>query len=832
MSVNAETRDRQLRITFYRSITIVISAAAALLASSEGRIFPSGLTPLIALAGMYFVDYRRWANLPTIIANVAGLGALTLTAFQFSGTNYQKLLSGTHLLVYLTWIVLFMRKGHRQFWWLIALSVLQVTISGILSTGVGFGAAVFGMTLLLLWTLSVFSLFRVEDEHSRLRLITPRKAGRKRFAFTREFFSSFLGIDFGGMKARPKSAADDQVIVRNGLQRDPSEVWIGWRFRGMVGASYLVSLVLAIVVFAAFPRVWVNGGGLFAQGLNDENSGYGRRTGFNESVRLGDIGQLMTSNARAFSFEVMNVRSRKPVSAEQFAEAMNDEEVRFRGSVLAHYADGRWSRGLQESLRIEGTETQMFGRFSKLNADFEVAITLEPPIGNYAFAPYPVSGVLPTRGYRIEQRTLSSTLVFRDIGREPAGTETARTYSVQCPSLQKYPGSTFEYWTIRDDVPKWILEPMISSLNTKAARNYITDELRAKLPRLTTKARQLTGNGSRQADPEEKVRRIMEFLSPQNGFRYSLKLTRSNADLDPIEDFLFETKSGHCEYFASACVLMLQASGIPARLVNGYYGSEYNSLNGKNEVRQHHAHSWVEAWVNQRWITLDPTPGSERTASIQNTSSRSLLSSFQAAINDLWTDGINNMSAERQKEFFAPVLTTTQNLWNSIREQGVLPWLKNTFSSLLHSPDQWISWQGGLVTFLLLGLIGLLHYLGVVSKLLRWIAELRQKFSAGQRTNRSVIRFYELFCQTCEQHGLKLASSNTALENAAISEQQFSSFLSVAGLNDLPRRIASAFNKVRFGEEPLSSDEAAQLGRDVSAFATSLQQKLQPAVNA
>lgn len=829
MPASSELRDQQLRITFYRSVTIVISAAAALLASSEGKVFPSGLTPLVALIGIYAVDYRRWLSLPTIVANLAGLAALCITGFQFTGSNYQKLLSGTHLLVYLTWIVLFMRKGHRQFWWLIALSVLQVTISGVLTTGVGFGAAVFGMTLLLLWTLSVFSLFRVEDEHTRMKASPATKSARRRFTFSREFFSNFLGIDFGGRKFRQKTRQESEISVRNGLQRDPSEVWIGWRFRGMVGASYLVSLVLAIAVFAAFPRVWVTGGGLFAQGLNEDGTGYGRRTGFNESVRLGDIGQLMTSNARAFSFDVVHARSRKPVTAEQLAEALNEDEVRFRGSVLAHYADGRWSRGLQESLRIQGTETQMFGRFSKLSSDFEVTVTLEPPIGNYAFAPYPVSGVSTPRGFRIEQRTLSGTLVFREAGREAATSDDPRTYTIQCPSVQKHPESTFEYWMVRDDIPKWIRDPMVASLNTRARRNYITDELQLKLPKLVSKTRQLTTISGRAIEPEECVRRIMEFLSADNGFRYSLTLTRSSADLDPIEDFLFETKTGHCEYFASACTLMLQACGVPARMVNGYYGSEFNSLNGKNEVRQHHAHSWVEAWVNDRWVTLDPTPGAARASAIQDTASRSLLSSFQAAITDLWTDGINNMSAERQKEFFAPVLTTTRDLWRSIQEQGVLPWLKNSFSSLLTSPDQWVSWQGGVVTFLLLGFGSLIYYLGVIGWILRWLRALRLRFSQEHRTTRTVIRFYEIFCETCEQHGLKLPASNTAYENAAVSAQEFSQALSVAGLKDLPGRIAAAFNQVRFGEVALSPEEAMQMGKDVAAFASSLQKKLDPA---
>jgi protein-glutamine gamma-glutamyltransferase len=78
----------------------------------------------------------------------------------------------------------------------------------------------------------------------------------------------------------------------------------------------------------------------------------------------------------------------------------------------------------------------------------------------------------------------------------------------------------------------------------------------------------------------------------------------------PLETFLFETRQGHCEYFASSMVLLLRAQGIPARLVTGFYGAEWSAWEGAWIVRQSNAHAWVEAWLGdaEGWAVYDPTP--------------------------------------------------------------------------------------------------------------------------------------------------------------------------------------------------------------------------------
>ena len=84
---------------------------------------------------------------------------------------------------------------------------------------------------------------------------------------------------------------------------------------------------------------------------------------------------------------------------------------------------------------------------------------------------------------------------------------------------------------------------------------------------------------------------------------------RDAAPEDPLETFLFERKSGHCEYFASALAIMLRMDGIPARVVNGFLGGEYNETGEYWVIRQSHAHAWVEFLTSQgEWQRLDATP--------------------------------------------------------------------------------------------------------------------------------------------------------------------------------------------------------------------------------
>jgi len=104
----------------------------------------------------------------------------------------------------------------------------------------------------------------------------------------------------------------------------------------------------------------------------------------------------------------------------------------------------------------------------------------------------------------------------------------------------------------------------------------------------------------------EKASRIENHLL--TNYKYSLKTSAPPAGVNPIEYFLFNSKEGYCEHYASAMALMLRHAGIPSRVATGFIGGEKNKYGDYIIVRQSDAHSWVEAVIDGKWKRFDPTP--------------------------------------------------------------------------------------------------------------------------------------------------------------------------------------------------------------------------------
>ncbi|WP_171188432.1 hypothetical protein, partial [Alienimonas chondri] len=123
----------------------VAAAGGTLLAIGEGRPWPAALTPVIVFCGHWLVDRRRAFHLPAIAANLLGLAAAALAVTELSSGDIEaRLLFGAHLLVYLTWIVSLQKKTFKVCWSLVALAVLQVAVSSVLTAGAGFGVGLAG----------------------------------------------------------------------------------------------------------------------------------------------------------------------------------------------------------------------------------------------------------------------------------------------------------------------------------------------------------------------------------------------------------------------------------------------------------------------------------------------------------------------------------------------------------------------------------------------------------------------------------------------------------------------------------------------------------------
>ena len=122
-------------------------------------------------------------------------------------------------------------------------------------------------------------------------------------------------------------------------------------------------------------------------------------------------------------------------------------------------------------------------------------------------------------------------------------------------------------------------------------------------------ARSATGSTGHRFRPQQlRQGRCASRTICRTRFGYTLQLPRTPPK-DPIANFLFERKQGHCEYFASSMAVMLRTLGIPSRVVNGFRSDEFNDLTGNYVVRAKDAHAWVEAYFpGYGWQTFDPTP--------------------------------------------------------------------------------------------------------------------------------------------------------------------------------------------------------------------------------
>lgn len=157
------------------------------------------------------------------------------------------------------------------------------------------------------------------------------------------------------------------------------------------------------------------------------------------------------------------------------------------------------------------------------------------------------------------------------------------------------------------------------------------------------------------SDPYQKAQAILRHFH-EGEYRYTRAAPQGEGH--PLQVFLGRTKTGYCEYFASAMVLMLREEGIPARMVGGYLGGTYNENGNYYLVRQESAHTWVEVYLEGRgWLRMDPTPPSQGPAATPDTASgaagRSLM--FMDALRLRWYASVIGYDLEKQTELLSSV---------------------------------------------------------------------------------------------------------------------------------------------------------------------------------
>ena len=245
-----------------------------------------------------------------------------------------------------------------------------------------------------------------------------------------------------------------------------------------------------------------------------------------------------------------------------------------RGLAFGTYARGRWGPGVQ--YRHFATVTPSFvGAFARGK---EIRVTRLADADGLLFAPLEASGIRPLQQEDLEWASDAS-------GPLRAHADVPSDYEYVPPGGTQIPGP----W----DAP---LAP-----GARAQLLQVPDDID---PRVRVLAAQIGGS---LADPQQKIYAVQRYLPANHA--YSLTFTAGPGD--PLSNFLLGNRAAHCEYFASATVILLRCLRVPARYVTGYYAHEGEESGVA--VRQRDAHAWAEAWIDGKgWQTVDSTPADGR----------------------------------------------------------------------------------------------------------------------------------------------------------------------------------------------------------------------------
>ncbi len=206
----------------------------------------------------------------------------------------------------------------------------------------------------------------------------------------------------------------------------------------------------------------------------------------------------------------------------------------------------------------------------------------------------------------------------------------------------------------------------VSSLNhTISVRGEIDRDFYLKLPdRVSSRVKALGKRIASQGKTDrERLAALDEFFSSAH-FRYTTSgLPRSD---DPIGEFLFQGRAGHCELFASSFMILLREAGIPARLVGGYYGGDYNEIGGYYLVTEDMAHVWVEVYLKgSGWVRKDPSVFAVNFTAGGDGARDSLISrvrKFSDSLNYYWNLAVISYDLEKQITVFKSASSTVRNL--------------------------------------------------------------------------------------------------------------------------------------------------------------------------
>ena len=327
--------------------------------------------------------------------------------------------------------------------------------------------------------------------------------------------------------------------------------------------------------------------------------------GFSNQVNLGDIGEIKTSSRPMMHVRVWSTQAIGP--------------LKWRGAALGDFDGKRWTNPSrhQELIPVES--------------------------GHASLAPPDARPAGRRVSYQVSLEALENDTLFFAGTPEALDLNTRTLYRSENNAYRlgrSVPqGFRYEAWSLLEESPERAAQLYPPPVLSLADRQKFL-QLPALDGRIAALARSYASDASSDLSRARAVERHL-----RSDFAYTLELPKQES-ADPLANFLFVRRKGHCEYFASAMAVMLRTLGIPSRMATGFQSGVYNPVSELWLMRASDAHSWVEAWIPGRgWTTFDPTPADPNAGSLGLFSGAAL---YLDAAETFWQDWVVAYDLARQ----------------------------------------------------------------------------------------------------------------------------------------------------------------------------------------
>jgi protein-glutamine gamma-glutamyltransferase len=538
------------------------------------------------------------------------------------------------------------------------------------------------------------------------------------------------------------------------LARDPR---VQNAHRRLSFAIVIVAPVLLLLIFLGgtaifflLPRVSVGF-------MSAENGANDITTGFSDRVELGRIGQIQQSKT-----VVMHVA----IDGDSFGAFA----PKLRGVALSSFDGRAWSNS-------SGNHTLLRGSDGRFNLDLH-----NPPFHT-------------PQGRNIHYRVTMEPFISEVFFLLATPESLAGDYRAVSEDRD---GSVFnldnEHPVTRYEADSRISTPLAARL--KSASGLFPDQVSSEylqLPALDSRIRPLTDKIVANAKtPYDQATAIETYLRTHYG--YTLQLA-SAKPTDPITDFLFVRRRGHCEYFSSAMAIMLRTIGIPSRVVNGFAGGEFNDITSQYVIRASDAHSWVEAYIpGEGWLAFDPTPG----GSAQTHSDWSRLMLYMDAMSSFWREWIVNYDLAHQLRLTQDATHGSRAVvgqaqsWGRREYKKMLAWARQVQDRVGASSVKWAIRAVGTIALVLL-IISL-------PRLLLLSQKIRLARSPRQAPQLAASIWYERMLRRTAKLGWKKSPAQTP--------EEFASLITDQTIQHCVSDFTEHYERARFGN---SAEDASRL---------------------